>query len=107
MRLMPQTRVYEPHTPSCMTLIDCMRTKLIHEVYMSLIENVWSPVSSGDMCREEIRDIWFGVFGRDPRCPTYTDSGRACRPAQGSVDNDLLACEAPEMRGVTSSVSTH
>ena len=44
MRLIQNLKLYEPHRPSCMTLIDCMRTKLIHEVYMSLIENVCAEV---------------------------------------------------------------
>ena len=55
MRLMPWTGVYEAHRPSCMTLIDCMRTKLIHEVCMSLIENV---------CRGQQISRWHGMQGR-------------------------------------------
>ena len=40
MRLIHHLKLYEPHRPSCMTLIQCMRDKLIHESYMSLIQNL-------------------------------------------------------------------
>ena len=50
-----------------------------------------------------IWDIWVGVFGL---IPATLHGPRTGRVAQGSVDSDLLACGAPEMRLVVSSVRT-
>jgi hypothetical protein len=40
MRLIQNLKLYEPHRPSCMNLIQCMRGLFIYESYMSLIPNV-------------------------------------------------------------------
>ena len=40
MRLIPWSPVYEPYTPSYMSLIHCMRGMLIYDSYMSLMQNV-------------------------------------------------------------------
>ena len=40
MRLIQKLSLYEPHRPSCMSLIHCMRGLFIYESYMSLIQNV-------------------------------------------------------------------
>ena len=55
------------------------------------------------MLSRRVWDIWVGVFGLTP---ATLHGLRTSRAAQGSVDNDLLASGAPEMRLVASPVRT-
>ena len=59
MRLIPNLKLYEPHRPSCMNLIHCMRTKLIQEVCMSLIQNVCGVCDGGgrERARAEVETV--------------------------------------------------
>ena len=86
MRLIPWSPAYEAHTPSCMNLIHRMRTKLIYDSYMSLIQNV---------CARQRRAEH--AAGTERRQPRVAASHAPPRPRRRSLAHPALSTTLHEM----------
>jgi hypothetical protein len=62
MRLIPWSPAYEAHTPSCMNLIHRMRTKLIYDSYMSLIQNVCTETIQHLVHCTKLEGAWLAII---------------------------------------------